>query len=40
MKNKRMKIGKVEKFLTNFYDKKIYYTHKTIKASIKPWINI
>ena len=40
MKKKRMKIGKVEKFLTNFYDKKMYYAHQKFKASIKPWINI
>ena len=34
-----MKIGKVDKFLANFYDQK-YYTHKKFKTSINLWISI
>ena len=36
----RMNLGKIEKLVTNLYDKKwICHTHKNSKTSIKSWIN-
>ena len=36
----RMKIDKCNKFVCNFYDKKLCCSYKIIKIRIKPWTNI
>ena len=37
----RIKIEKAEKLIANLHDKKrLYYTHKKFKTSIKSWINL